>query len=241
MNAIMLIPHLLPYKLTLAGIDDLYIRLGAEKAWLGKGGPRLWEGDKQHRVRQWVEGINKYRPELTFPIALEVLKILVDSNPAIPAKERQVAINLAKKIEVRLGIMPPPTAAPPPRLFDQRVVNVARDAYVAGSYTEAVRRAYVELINEVKARAETPPDLDGVDLMNRVFSRGKHLLRVSDDPAQQEGYMNLFKGAVSVFRNPPSHSNKISIDQNEADDLLSFASYLFRVIDGSTRTTPSGP
>jgi len=47
-NAMMLIPDLLPHKLTRAGIDDLYLRLGADKAWLEKGGPRLWEGDKQH-------------------------------------------------------------------------------------------------------------------------------------------------------------------------------------------------
>ena len=44
-SAMMLIPDLLPNKLTRAGIDDLYLQLGADKAWLEKGGPRLWEGD----------------------------------------------------------------------------------------------------------------------------------------------------------------------------------------------------
>lgn len=231
-NAYMLIPSLLPQKLTLAGIDDLFVQLGAEKAWLEKGYPRLWEGGKQHRVRQWMEGINKFRPDLTFPIAHGVLRVLLDSNPVIPARDRQIAINLARKIEAHLGIAPP---APPAHQFDQRIVNVAKDAYAVGSYTEAVRRAYVELINEVKKKAETSPELDGVALMNKVFSKDNPILRISDDPAQQEGCMNLFKGAVSMIRNPPSHSNQVKMDKDEADELLWFATYLFRILDDSTK------
>jgi hypothetical protein len=68
-TAMMFIPDVLPQKLTLAGIDDLFMQLGAEKAWLEKGHPRLWEGSKQQRVREWFEGITKFSPDLTFPIA----------------------------------------------------------------------------------------------------------------------------------------------------------------------------
>jgi uncharacterized protein (TIGR02391 family) len=235
-STFMVIPGLLPQKLTLAGIDDLFVQLGAEKTWLAKGGPRLWESDKQHRVRQWLEGIAKFRPDLIFPIAHGVLRVLLDSNPLIPAKDRQVAINLARKIEAHLGVAPPAPPAPPAHQFDQRIVNVAREAYVVGVYTEAVRRAYVELINEVKRKAETPPELDGVALMNSVFSKRNPVLRVSDDPDQQEGCMNLFKGAVSMIRNPPSHSNQVKLDKDEADELLWFATYLFRILDGTTKS-----
>jgi uncharacterized protein (TIGR02391 family) len=231
-TAMMFIPDVLPQKLTLAGIDDLFVQLGAEKAWLEKGHPRLWEGSKQQRVREWFTGITKFRPDLTFPIALNILKVMADTNPALPAKERRIAIELAQKIESRLGLTPPPT---PTHSFDSRIVAVARDAYVAGNYTDAVRRAYVEVINEVKKRAETPPSLDGVDLMNKAFSKHKPLLKVSDDPDQQEGAMNLFKGAVSMIRNPPSHSNEVKLDKNEADELLWFATCLLRILDGSMR------
>jgi uncharacterized protein (TIGR02391 family) len=234
-NAMMLIPNLLPQKLTLAGIDDLYLRLGADKAWLEKGGPLLWESGKQHRVRQWMEGVNKFRPDLTFPIALEVLKVLVDSNPSIPANDHRFAVELVRKIEVGLGLAPPPT---PAHTFDHRIIAVARDAYAAANYTDAVRRAYVEVINEVKKKAETPPSLDGVDLMNKVFSKNKSILSVSDDPDQQEGSMNLFKGAVSMIRNPPSHSNEVKLTKNEADELLWFATYLLRILDSSTKLVP---
>jgi uncharacterized protein (TIGR02391 family) len=234
-TATMFIPDVLPQKLTLAGIDDLFMRLGAEKAWLDKGHPRLWEGSKQQRVREWFEGITKFRPDLSFPIALNVLKVMADSNPALPAKERRLAIELAQKIERLLGLAPPPT---PPHTFDHRIVAVARDAYAAGNYTDAVRRAYVEVINEVKKKAETPPGLDGVKLMNKAFSEKTSILKVSDDPAQQEGCMNLFKGAVSMIRNPPSHSNQVKLDKNEADELLWFATYLLRILDDSTMLTP---
>ena len=95
-----------------------------------------------------MEAIHNYRPDLTFPIAVDVLNVLADANPALPAKERQYAIQLARNIEVHLGVSSPPTGP----TFDQRLIDVARDAYVAGNYTDAVRRAYVELINEVKRR-----------------------------------------------------------------------------------------
>ncbi len=195
-----------------------------------------FEGDKQHRVRLWMEGIQKFRPDLTFPVAHTVLKVLIESNPAIPAKERGIAVNLAKKIEVLLGVAPPPA---PARQFDQRIVDVTRNLYLTGNYVDAVRRAYVELINEVKRKAETPPTLDGVALMNKVFSKDSPILKASGDSDQQEGCMNLFKGAVSMIRNPPSHSNQIKMDKDEADDLLWFATYLFRVLDNTTKTNPS--
>lgn len=234
-SAMMLIPKLLPDKFTTAGIDDLYIRMGGDKAWLEKGYPRMWENAKSHRVRQWMEAINKHHPERTFPVALEVLTVLADTATGYPAQERQVARELAKKIEVLMGQAPEPN----PHYWDPRLVNVVRDAYMARSFTEVVRRAYVEVINEVKQKAETP-SLDGVPLMNKVFSKDKPILKVSDDPDQQEGAMNLFKGAVSMFRNPPSHSNAVIVDQHRADELLWFATYLLRILDSSVKVDP-GP
>jgi uncharacterized protein (TIGR02391 family) len=181
-----------------------------------------------------MEGINNYHQDLTFSIAFEVLKVLADSNPALPAKHRHLAIELARKIAVHLGVAP---AQPTAHYFDQRISNVVREAYQAGSYTEAVRRAYVEVINEVKKRAGTT-GLDGVPLMNRVFSKDRAILKVSDDSDQQEGCMNLFKGAVSMIRNLPSHSNEVKLDKNEADELLWLATYLLRILDSSTGLLP---
>ena len=56
--------------------------------------------------------------------------------------------------------------------------------------------------------------------MNQVFSKDRAILKVPNGPDQQDGAMNLFKGAVSMIRNPPSHSNEVKLDKNEADELL---------------------
>ena len=169
-----------------------------------------------------MEGINNFRPDLTFPIALEVLKVLANSNPGHSCERASLRSGTGEKDRGWLGLAPPPT---PTHSFDNRIFAVARDAYAAGNYTDAVRRAYVEVINEVKKRAETPPSLDGVRPMNEVFSKNNRNLKVSDDPDQQEGAMNLFKGAVSMIRNPPLHSNEVKLTKNEADELLWFATY----------------
>jgi hypothetical protein len=66
-------------------------------------------------------------------------------------------------------------------------------------------------------------------------------LRVADDPDQQEGAMNLFKGAVSMIRNPPSHSNEIKLDSHEADELLWFAMHLLRILEKSSKVDGLSP
>jgi hypothetical protein len=74
--------------------------------------------------------------------------------------------------------------------------------------------------------------------MNKVFSPKNPILRYSEKSAEQEGCMNLFKGAVAIIRNPSSHSNEITIDVDEANELLWFASFLFRTLDRTSNIAP---
>ena len=217
------------YKL--AAIDNLFTSFGADPSWRTKEGPLLWESDKKNRVRQWLEGINRYRPDLTYPIVLEVLNVLVRSDSTITAADRRLAANLIHDIEQALNLKPPPA---PAVSADPRVVAAMGDLYAKGEYADAVRRALVALITAVQEKAGTP-QYEGEDLMNKVFSPKNPILQYSSESAVQEGCMSLFKGAVAIVRNPLSHSVTINLDAAEANELLWFASFLFRTLDRTTK------
>jgi Protein of unknown function (Hypoth_ymh) len=46
----------------------------------------------------------------------------------------------------------------------------------------------------------------GVDLMRKAFNPDQGpLTRTSDEPAEREGLMHLFSGAILSYKNPHSH------------------------------------
>ena len=76
------------------------------------------------------------------------------------------------------------------------------------------------------------PDLDGSALMQTVFSPKNPVLRVSDNADEQMGFKWLFTGAVIGLRNPKAHSLAHQDSYSAAVEWLSFASSLFRILDG---------
>lgn len=60
-------------------------------------------------------------------------------------------------------------------------------------------------------------------------------LRTDTEKDEQRGLVNLLKGMFSTFRNVTAHAPKVTwpIDEQDALDLLSLASFLHRRIDAS--------
>lgn len=140
-------------------------------------------------------------------------------------------------------------AESPLKIFDEmqfhpRVVEASKSCFVTGNYREAILNAFIRLIDYVKEI--TGLDLDGDDLMNKVFSFNydKDLRRItkypiirinelknSNDRNEQQGFMFLCKGAAGGIRNPKAH--KIIPQSNPLHTLeyLAFASLLIRRIE----------
>jgi uncharacterized protein (TIGR02391 family) len=134
----------------------------------------------------------------------------------------------------------PPTAKAPKEFWatlHPKVVEIARPRFESGHFADAVEAALKELNAVVKRlyREKTGEDRDGVDLMHAAFSPKKPAILLGDldtetGRSMQQGYMEIFAGAIAGIRNPKAHEN-IEIDDVRAIHHLFVASLLFSKID----------
>ena len=123
------------------------------------------------------------------------------------------------------------------------ISNVSGPLYADGHYRDAIRSAFIEVIDRVKELSGRQPngngkgEMDGADLMNHVFANKNGLpkLRWSELKTMPEkdfhnGITFLFKGLVGL-RNEKGHVNVEQKDKDKAFEYLTFASLLMRQLD----------
>lgn len=124
-----------------------------------------------------------------------------------------------------------------------RIKEVASSQFENEDFKGAILNAFIEVVDQVKTKLGRPKDkngrdLDGDDLMNRVFGcDGDQIpllrfnsLRDGLDRAEQRGLMYLFKGVVGV-RDRKAHLNFVLNDPQKAFEYLGLASLLLRLLD----------
>ncbi len=131
--------------------------------------------------------------------------------------------------------------------FHPRVIEASRSYFIAGNYRGAILDAFIGLIDYVKE--VTGLDLDGDDLMNKVFSfdYDKDLKKItkypiirinelknSTDRSEQQGFMFLYKGAAGAIRNPKAHKIIPQSNPFQTLEYVGFASLLMRILEKST-------
>lgn len=127
--------------------------------------------------------------------------------------------------------------------FHPKIKEVSFSQFENGDFKGAILNAFIEIVDQVKIKTHHPKDdvgrdLDGDDLMNRVFGcDGGHRpeikfnsLKTSLDRAEQRGIMYLFKGVVGV-RDKKAHLNFVQNDPLKTIEYLSLASLLLRLLD----------
>lgn len=118
-------------------------------------------------------------------------------------------------------------------LIHPSVVGVARSRFESGHFADSVEAALKHFNGEVKRRVAglVAEELDGARLMTRVFSVDKPVLELDDLSTEsgrsvQQGYMQMFAGAMTGVRNPKAHAN-VSIDRQRAIHFLYLVSLFF--------------
>jgi len=115
--------------------------------------------------------------------------------------------------------------------FHPKVVESSRKLFKDGHYRDAIYRAFVEVNNFVKRKANS--QLDGKRLMSTVFSLDNPVIKLNSlqtqsDRDEQEGFMFLFMGAMEGIRNPKAHENILQYDLYRTLEYLGLASLLMK-------------
>jgi uncharacterized protein (TIGR02391 family) len=108
-------------------------------------------------------------------------------------------------------------------------------AFLRGEYDTAVFQAFREVEIAVRVGGAYPQETVGVKLMREAFrpTQGSNSGPLTDKSlpvAEQEGMMNLFAGAIGLYKNPQSHRN-VPTEPVDAAEVIMFAGHLLRIID----------
>lgn len=123
------------------------------------------------------------------------------------------------------------------------IYHVAVNRFNGGLYADAVESALKEVNSRVKRlyKKYRGEERDGQDLMRKAFASSNPLLifegmNTESGKNVQDGYMQIFAGAMQGIRNPKAHEN-LSISREEAIKRLVLASLLMDKIDEAIRFT----
>ncbi len=86
---------------------------------------------------------------------------------------------------------------------------------------------------EVRVRelADASDSLIGVKLMRQAFGEKGPLRTSVADAGEQVARMDLFAGAIGLFKNPTSHRDVEFDDPTEAAEIVLLADLLLRILD----------
>jgi uncharacterized protein (TIGR02391 family) len=114
-----------------------------------------------------------------------------------------------------------------------RIAQRIEQQFLLGEYELAVFAAMREVEIRVREIAGAPDSLLGVALMQHAFAPKAPgpLVDRSADGGEQEAAMNLFKGAIGLFKNPTSHRAVTFADPVMASEVILLADLLLRLLD----------
>lgn len=121
----------------------------------------------------------------------------------------------------------------------QGIIDVSRDLFVSGFYSESVDQVFKLLDDIVKTM--TSLDISGTALMDRVFSPKNPIILLNDLSSEskkneQAGYHRLFSGSMLGIRNPGIHELGWFEDPQNALEVIVLCQHLCRKLEGATLT-----
>lgn len=107
-----------------------------------------------------------------------------------------------------------------------------RPQFLLGKYDLAVFAAFKAVEVRVRELSGASDSDIGVKLMRREFGEKGSLRQAEMDAGEAVAMMELFAGAIGLFKNPSSHRVVTYEDPTEAAEAVFLADLLMRVLDG---------
>lgn len=116
--------------------------------------------------------------------------------------------------------------------LDPILLQKSKSSFVRGDYGTAVFQAFKEVEIRVRKKAKLTNSDIGVDLMRKAFKpNGGILTDKMSEGGEQSARMDLFAGAIGMYKNPSSHRNVELSDPREVVEIIHIANQLLRIVE----------
>lgn len=113
--------------------------------------------------------------------------------------------------------------------FDPAIKTSIFPLLDGGHYDSAIRKVFVLLTDRIRRKFNVTEQLDGEDLINRIFG-GKSTVQMNIDENIKQSLRNLLSGFYGIFRNKFAH-NAIDPKQSEVKAVLEMANAILLEIE----------
>ena len=124
------------------------------------------------------------------------------------------------------------------------VLKFCKAELVKKNYFHAVFEAVKSIADKIREKSDLTSD--GAKLVDKAFGIGSsghpklafNSLETETEKSEHKGFNNFLKGIFGLFRNTTAHEPKIKweIEEEEAMDLMTMASYAHRKLDECVKT-----
>lgn len=122
-------------------------------------------------------------------------------------------------------------------IIHPKIIEISKSRFNSGYFADSVEAAMKEVNVRVKTiyQQRIGQEEDGSSLMKKAFSVNRPIITLDDNSTEtgkniQQGYRELFSGAMIGIRNPKAHAN-ITISRERAIHFLFLASLLMCKLD----------
>ncbi len=129
------------------------------------------------------------------------------------------------------------------RSLHPALLDFCKTELLQDNYFHAVLEASKGVAEMIRRKAGLLSD--GAELVDAALGGADPLLKINaygteTEKSEQRGFVNLLKGLFGTFRNPTAHAPRAAWNMVEQDalDLFTLASYVFRRIDAATKRSP---
>ncbi len=129
----------------------------------------------------------------------------------------------------------------PKGMLHPTIVGDVWSMFIRGQYEAAVFQAFKSVEVAVRTKCGYADDKIGTGLMRKAFDETTGPLTDTNAlPAERQALANLFAGAIGSYKNPSSHRH-VTIDGNQAAEMIVLASHLLGIVDSRSARTDTPP